>query len=335
MSKTKAIKANNIPAPKKPKAAPETRKKSRASLDARKARSGCLFLLPFIIGLLIIYFPIIADSINFSFAEVTTQTGGGYKVEHVGFENYKYAVVEDMQYTTELVSGIKALLFDIPAIVIFSLFMAVLLNQKMLGRAAFRAIFFIPVILCTGMIDEIDSSNKLTEYMSDSSQSIDMGSGNDTVNAVVSMTDIQWMFDSMKVGTELTQYVVNIMNNIYDIINRSGVQMLIFLAGLQSISPSIYESCSIDGASGWEAFWKITIPMVSPMILVNAIYTVIDALTSATNPVMSYISGVYSGSGGGRELSSAMAWMYFLIVLGIIGLVAAILSAFIFYQRRD
>ncbi|MBE6572967.1 MAG: sugar ABC transporter permease [Ruminococcaceae bacterium] len=335
MSKTKAIKANNIPAPKKPKAAPETRKKSRASLDARKARSGWLFLLPFIIGLLIIYFPIIADSINFSFAEVTTQTGGGYKVEHVGFENYKYAVVEDMQYTTELVSGIKALLFDIPAIVIFSLFMAVLLNQKMLGRAAFRAIFFIPVILCTGMIDEIDSSNKLTEYMSDSSQSIDMGSGNDTVNAVVSMTDIQWMFDSMKVGTELTQYVVNIMNNIYDIINRSGVQMLIFLAGLQSISPSIYESCSIDGASGWEAFWKITIPMVSPMILVNAIYTVIDALTSATNPVMSYISGVYSGSGGGRELSSAMAWMYFLIVLGIIGLVAAILSAFIFYQRRD
>ena len=335
MSKTKAIKANNIPAPKKPKAAPETRKKSRASLDARKARSGWLFLLPFIIGLLIIYFPIIADSINFSFAEVTTQTGGGYKVEHVGFENYKYAVVEDMQYTTELVSGIKALLFDIPAIVIFSLFMAVLLNQKMLGRAAFRAIFFIPVILCTGMIDEIDSSNKLTEYMSDSSQSIDMGSGNDTVNAVVSMTDIQWMFDSMKVGTELTQYVVNIMDNIYDIINRSGVQMLIFLAGLQSISPSIYESCSIDGASGWEAFWKITIPMVSPMILVNAIYTVIDALTSATNPVMSYISGVYSGSGGGRELSSAMAWMYFLIVLGIIGLVAAILSAFIFYQRRD
>lgn len=332
-------KVKNIPAPKKPKAAPAKTKKRGASLDARKARSGWLFLLPFIIGLLIIYLPIIADSIHFSFADVETLTGGGYDTEWVGLQNYKAAIVEDMNYTTELANGIKSLLFDIPAIVIFSLFMAVLLNQKMMGRAAFRAIFFIPVILCTGMIDQIDSSNKLTGYMSDSTQSIDMGSGNDTVNAVVSMADIQWMFDSMKIGTELTQYVVNIMNNIYDIINRSGVQMLIFLAGLQSISPAIYESCSIDGASGWEAFWKITIPMVSPMILVNAIYTVIDALTSATNPVMSYITSVYSGSGvggsGGRELSSAMAWMYFLIVLGIIGLVAAVLSAFIFYQRRD
>ncbi|MBR4881781.1 MAG: sugar ABC transporter permease, partial [Clostridia bacterium] len=152
--------------------------------------------------------------------------------------------------------------------------------------------------------------------------------------AIVNATDIQWMFNSMKVGTELTQYVVNIMNNIYDIINRSGVQMLIFLAGLQSVSPAIYESCDIDGASAWETFWKVTIPMVSPMILVNAVYTVIDALTSADNSVMSFISSVYNGAGG-QELSSAMSWMYFLIVLGLIGLVAAILSAFIFYQRRD
>ena len=110
--------------------------------------------------------------------------------------------------------------------------------------------------------------------------------------------------------------------------------MLIFLAGLQSVSPAIYESCDIDGASAWETFWKVTIPMVSPMILVNAIYTVIDALTSADNSVMSFISGVYNGAGG-QELSSAMSWMYFLIVLALIGVVAAVLSAFIFYQRRD
>ena len=325
-------KVKNIPAPKR-MPAPTQKKRKRASLDARKARSGWLFLLPFIIGLVLIYLPIIADSIRFSFSEVKTLPGGGFEANAVGFEKYAEAF-GDAQFKLELTSGITDLLFDIPAIVIFSLFMAVLLNQKMLGRAAFRAIFFIPVILCTGLIDEIDSTNQLTQYMSDNTSSIDTGSGNDTVNSIVSMTDIQWMFDSMKVGTELTQYVVNIMNNIYDIINRSGVQMLIFLAGLQSVSPAIYESCSIDGASAWESFWKITIPMVSPMILVNAIYTVIDALTSATNPVMSYISYVYTGNGG-RELSSAMAWTYFLIVIGIIGLVAALLSAFIFYQRKD
>ena len=325
----------NKPAPNKaaPKSAPK-RRKSTASLDAKKARSGWLFLLPFLIGLFLVYIPVVYDSIVFSFGSVKTLQGGGFILKPVGFANYNEALFVDPEFTRVLVTGIKDLLFDIPAIVIFSLFMAVLLNQKMLGRAAFRAIFFIPVILCTGLIDQIDSSNKLSDYMSDTTSSIDTGSGNDTVNAIVNAADIQWMFNSMKVGTELTQYVVGIMNNIYDIINRSGVQMLIFLAGLQSVSPAIYESCNIDGASAWEAFWKITIPMVSPMILVNAIYTVIDALTSASNPVMSYISDIYNGAGG-HELSSAMSWMYFMIVIGIIAIVAGILSVFVFYQRRD
>ena len=110
--------------------------------------------------------------------------------------------------------------------------------------------------------------------------------------------------------------------------------MLIFLSGLQSISPAIYESCSIDGASGWETFWKITLPMVSPMILVNSIYTVIDAFTSADNQVMAYISQVYEEANG-NVLSSAMSWMYFLVVILIIAAVAGLLGSFIFYQRRD
>ena len=314
------------------RAAPK-KKRRGASLEQRKARSGWLFVLPFVIGLVIIYFPVIVKSMQYSFGSIKVLQGGGFRLTYVGWSNYQTAF-GSVDFIRTLTTGIKELALDIPAIVIFSLFMAVLLNQKMLGRAVFRAIFFVPVILCTGLIDQIDSSNKLTEYMSSNTSSIDTGAGDDTVAQVVSMADIQWMFDSMKIGTGLTKYVVGIMNEIYDIINRSGVQMLIFLAGLQSISPAIYESCDIDGASAWEAFWKITIPMVSPMILVNAIYTVIDALTSATNPVMDYISGVYTG-GGGRELSSAMAWMYFLIVIVIIAVVSALLSVFIFYQRRD
>ena len=110
--------------------------------------------------------------------------------------------------------------------------------------------------------------------------------------------------------------------------------MLIFLSGLQSISPAIYESCSIDGASGWETFWKITLPMVSPMILVNSIYTVIDAFTSSDNKVMAYISTVYEEANG-NVLSSAMSWMYFLVVILIIAAVAGLLGSFVFYQRRD
>ena len=110
--------------------------------------------------------------------------------------------------------------------------------------------------------------------------------------------------------------------------------MLIFLAGLQRFPPRSIESCSIDGATAWETFWKITFPMISPMILVNAIYTVIDSFTMSTNSVMTYISDVYNQAGG-NVVSSAMSWMYFLFVMIIIGIVAAIMSAYIFYQKRD
>jgi len=145
---------------------------------------------------------------------------------------------------------------------------------------------------------------------------------------------VEKMFSGMAVGQGLVEYVTTAINNIYDIVNRSGVQMLIFLAGLQSISPAIYESVQIDGASSWETFWKITFPMISPMILVNAVYTVIDSFTTDSNVVMRFISDQYNQPNG-NVISSAMAWMYFLIVIGIIALVAGIFSAFVFYQRRD
>ena len=146
--------------------------------------------------------------------------------------------------------------------------------------------------------------------------------------------DVERLFDNMMIGTEIVEYVVSMVNNIFNIVNRCGVQMLIFLSGLQSISPAIYESCSIDGASGWESFWKVTLPMMSPMILVNTIYTIIDAFTSNDNQVMAYIATVYEQADG-NVLSSAMSWMYCLVVIVIIAAVAGILSSFVFYQRKD
>ena len=110
--------------------------------------------------------------------------------------------------------------------------------------------------------------------------------------------------------------------------------MLIFLGGLQSISPTIYESAFMEGASAWESFWKITFPMISPMIFVNAIYTVIDSFTSRSNRIMSLIEYTYDQPGG-QVLSSAMAWMYFMIIILMIGLVGLIISSFVFYQRRE
>ena len=234
--------------------------------------------------------------------------------------------------------AIRQLVIDIPAIVIFSLFMAVLLNQKMFGRAIFRAIFFVPVILSTGLIADIDASNVMNQYMSgtdsaDTSANITNAS---STSDIISMADVAFLFESMKIGTGLVKYVVQLVNDVYNIINRSGVQMLIFLAGLQSISPAIYESCSIDGATAWETFWKITFPMISPMILVNTIYTVIDSFTSSDSSVMTFILNFYSTGGAqSRVQATAMGWIYFLIVIAIIAAVSGILSAYIFYQRRD
>ena len=208
--------------------------------------------------------------------------------------------------------------------------MAVLLNQKMPGRAAFRAIFFIPVIISTGILDSIQEANNMAAAMEGGG--IDDGSGASTSEELVSSFDVAMLFSNMAVGQGLVTYVTEAINNIFDIVNRSGVQMLIFLAGLQSISPAIYESVQIDGATAWETFWKITFPMISPMILVNAVYTIIDSFTSNSNVVMSYVSRVYDSS---TELATAMSWIYFLIIMAIIGLFVLIASTFVFYQKRN
>ena len=312
--------------------------KRKPSLNARKARAGYFFVAPFILGIILIYLPIFIDSVWYSFsnfqgyqyqAEVdgVMQTIQGTTTVGVGFDHY-VAAFSDQNFYTALLSSLQQILFQVPAIIIFSLFIAVVLNGNMLGRAVFRAIFFVPVIISTGVMESIMAQDSV---MSDADQGISDGTQESGGSEIISMLDVQALFASMKVGTELVTYVVGLVNNIYNIINYSGVQMLIFLAGLQSISPSIYEACRIDGATGWETFWKVTFPMISPMILVNSVYTVIDSFTRTNNPAMNYASG-YSGVPG---VGVAMSWIYFLIVALIILVVGAIASSFIFYQRRD
>ena len=307
------------------------KKKKIASLDRRKARAGWFFILPFLIGFVIIYLPMIYESILFSFSKINIDPAGGYTLEFVKWGNYVYAIREDKDFTQTLLTGLLQLAFDIPAIIIFSLFMAVMLNQKMAGRGVFRAIFFIPVILSTGIMENIAASNLNAGVME---EGMDDGSGQNNAAELVSSMDLQKLFANMKVGTGIVDYVSKAINNIFGIVNRSGVQMLIFLAALQSISPAIYESCKIDGATSWETFWKITLPMISPMILVNGVYTIIDSFTTQSNVVMTKISSVWNESNGYAK-SAAMAWIYFMIVIAIVAVIASILSAFVFYQRKS
>ena len=305
------------------------KKKKIASLERRKARAGWFFILPFLIGFAIIYLPMICESIVFSFSKINMDNG--YTTTFIGWANYDYALRTDTEFAQTLVSGLLQMAFDIPAIIIFSLFMAVMLNQKMAGRGAFRAIFFIPVILSTGIMENIASSNLNAGAME---EGMNDGSGQNSAAELVSSMDLQKLFANMKVGTGLVDYVSKAINNIFGIVNRSGVQMLIFLASLQSISPAIYESSKIDGATPWETFWKITFPMITPMILVNGVYTIIDSFTTQSNVVMSKISRVWNEQDGFAR-SAAMAWIYFMIVIAIVAVIASVLSAFVFYQRKS
>ena len=326
---TKDLNMESSAVEKKPK------KRKIVSLDRRKARAGWFFILPFLIGFVLIYLPMLIDSVVLSFHKLEAGGVGGTTVQvFVGWENYSEALFGKYgsAYAQTLVSGLQQLAFDIPAILIFSLFMAVMLNQKAAGRGLFRAIFFIPVVLSTGIMESIAAMDINTENMENTGDNT--GAGQSTAADLISSMDLQRLFANMKIGTEIVDYVAQAINNIYNIVNRAGVQMLIFLAGLQSISPAIYESCKIDGATAWETFWKITFPMVSPMILVNGVYTIIDSFTTDSNVVMKYISSVYAAAGG-DVISSAMSWIYFLIVILIVAVLASVLSAFVFYQRKN
>lgn len=320
---------------------PIKKKRKGASLNERKARMGWIFILPFLVGLVFLYASVIYDSFIYSFAkynQIPAVRGGGYSLTWVGFDNFKAQLMQTVDtegktFLELIFTSFGAQIIDIVIIILFSLFIAVLLNQKMIGRAGFRAIFFVPVVIGAGIIAKIDATaSEIMDAMM-SMEEIDLGMVNNdgpSLNALVSSMDISRLFSNLGFGGGFIEIITGLVSRIYDIVNRSGVQMLIFLAGLQSISPSIYESCQMEGATGWETFWKITFPMISPMILANSIYTVIDSFTAESNEVMQMILEIDDVG-----LHSAGAWAYFFVVIISLGLVALIAKKFVFYQRRN
>ena len=313
------------------------KKRFKLSLKGKKALSGWLFCLPFVMGILGIYLPIIYESIMVSFH------GSQGKDPTLNFDAYKFTFFENGLFTQTILDAVRDLIIQIPAIVVFSLFMAIILNQKMAGRTFFRAVFFLPVILSTGIIDAIDSQATSADAFENAGGGIDTNGGEAGGSSLVSALDVQALLSnvnmSITLGKEkidLVEIVTLLINNIFNIVSRSGVQMLIFLSGLQSISPSIYESCQMEGATAWETFWKITLPMISPMILVNSIYTVVDLFTAADNRVMKGLEGF------GQQFSSkfpgnhaAAIWGYLILVVVVILAITLILRTVVFYQRRD
>ncbi len=297
--------------------------RKKKTLAQKNAIAGYLFILPFIIGFIaFLGYPLI-ESIQMSLSEVTVGNGG-FSMRFIGINNFKKAFTVDPEFNRFLTESISSMLYKVPATLVFSFFVALLLNQEFKGRGFVRAIFFLPVILSSGVIVGLEYNNTLLQGMEDV---VKESGSNSSITAT-----LQTILDTGGMGSKFFGYVFDILDSVYDIAIAAGIQIIIFLSGLQTISTSMYEAAKIEGCTAWESFWKITFPMVSSLILVNIVYSIIDFLIRTDNEVMEKINKTMSMQMD-YGFSSAMAWSYFLCVMGIIAVVSLILSKKVYYYE--
>lgn len=296
------------------------KRKKYEGLQKRKAIAGYLFIAPFIIGFLTFMVKPFFQSLYMSLSNVEV-SGKGFTNKFIGIENYVRAFTADVDFTRLLFEELGRMAINTIAIIIFSIFVALLLNQQFKGRAFVRAIFFLPVILSSGVIIGVEYENELMASMKD------LIADSDTGTSITGT--IKEILNTSGVGNDLFNTVFEIVDGVYDVVIASGIQIIIFLSGLQTISKSMYEAASIEGCTAWESLWKITIPMISPLILVNWIYTIVDFCMRTDNQVMEKIQEVLELLNYGS--ASAMSWIYFGIVLVAIGISSLIISKVVYY----
>lgn len=296
-------------------------KNKLAGLQKRKAISGYLFIAPFIIGFLVFMVKPFFQSLWMSFG--TVELGAGeFNTTFVGTVNYKDAFTVDPEFSRLLVEEMGRMMAYTIAIIVFSFFISLILNQKFHGRALVRAIFFLPVILSSGVILGLESNNQL---MAQLAQTIE-----DTTTNISITGALEDILRTTGVGVRAFDTLFEIIDHIYDVALASGIQIIIFLSGLQTISTSMYEAADIEGCTKWESLWKITFPMISSLFLVNWIYTVIDFSMRSDNEVIKKIQKVMLDNLQYGP-ASAMSWIYFLVILVFVGITSLFISKRVYY----
>ena len=285
---------------------------------------GYLFTTPWLIGFCFLFLMPFINAIRFSMSQIalTTNSSNGYILYSVGWKKYEELFLSHSSFRQMLVDCVSSMLVSLPLIVMFALFAAILLNRKFRGRTLVRAIFFLPVILGAGvasLLQEASWTDTILTGAGEAAHAVDTISGSDML--VNYLTEITGVFQ-----ISLIDAVVDMAASIRHVIQSSGVQILIFLAGLQSIPLSMYEASKIEGATAWEAFWKITFPMISPIILVNIIYTVVDTFTRSDNQMMRLIEVTAFSQNADLASGTAMAMVYFVVIAVVLAIVAGICS---------
>lgn len=307
------------------------RKRARLPLATRHNLKGYIFVAPLIVGLALFFIGPMVQSFTYVFSKIAIGEGGAV-VTWVGFENLRDIYIRSNQTLDFLLKALGSTLTQLPMILIFSSFAAILLNRNFKGRAFARAVFFLPVIVSSGV---------LLGYEGSALALINKGMSREvSQSAQMASNFIRGLLANMNLDASLIKYITDIIDSIYTVVNLSGMQILIYLAALHQVSPELTEAAHIDGATGWEIYWKVTLPITSPYLLVNAIYTVIDSFVHTTAnqglgssvDIHGYIDTLmfYRFNIGN---ASAVAWSYFLVVLVLMAIVVGIMSRVIFYDN--
>lgn len=267
----------------------------KLSYEKQTRWMGYLFISPWILGASgLLIFPVVF-SLMLSFSDLVNVTN--YKMDWVGFDNFIRAFREDVDFIPLLIEEIKKVLLRLPLITIFALIVGIILSKKIAFRGLFRTIFFLPVILGAGTVME---------------QLLGQGVNNEPMEMVRNLIltpDVQ-----LYLGQNMVDMVSVFLASITIVMWKSGVQILLILGGIQSISPSLYESAKIDSATEWEMFWKITLPMVTPILLITIVYTIVDSFADSSSKIMEYISEVMFKKAD-FEYAASLGWIYFIVVI--------------------
>lgn len=302
-------------------------KKPRLSMSARRAVSGYLFILPWLMGFLFFYVYCLALNVRFSLSSLSVGSGSGYEAVYAGFDNFLYAFRAHATFKQILTQSLGNMIIDVPLIIFFSLFVAMLLNRKFRGRALVRAIFFLPVILNAGAIT---AAMEMSAKMMNGGLSSVSSEVSSAMTQGVNLSYFYEMFENLAIPAVVMDYIVGAVARISDIITASGVQIIIFIAALQSIPGALYEVSRIEGATAYEAFWKITFPMVMPHIITNVVYTVVVSFAQSDVVELAYTTAFTEFNYG---LSSAFALTGTVVVCLLLALVCGFIQRRTFYYN--
>jgi len=285
---------------------------------------GLLFISPWIVGFLLFYLRNLIVAVNFSLSELNMLPDGGFSLTFLGLKNYRIAFLEDAGFLPALVKSLQNLLTDVPLIIFFSLFVALILNGKFKGRALVRVIFFLPIIF---IIPTVTSA--LSNTLSSVSEGISSLPADVEQSADMNIARFLTQLTEFGFPENLVNYIIGAVGRIYEIIKASGIQILIFLAALQAIPGSLYEVSEIEGATSYETFWKVTLPLVSPMILINVVYTIVDSYFSSPILRASYNTTFGQMNFG---MGAVYAIVGSLLVCAVLVIIGALSSKLVFYQ---